>query len=568
MPVPRSVEPRPAHRPAPSRRALMRGAAWSVPVVAAASAAPAFAVSCVSGQFDGIGRGRILSGQLINIGLGEESTPVELASLNGVIASTPDGGYGTAVAPSNLPSVDARADVLDVELLDTLNIDLGTVTPALSSILQLVADQGVGAYNQFALADREGVEKGASGLVDGSGVIQLDGPGGAGMPEFGTIDLRSLLNSPLLGSFPVVGALVNTATGVDALSLSIGALAASAIAEQNCEPDVAAELTRKYLVAHLLLTVVPASDSLVAGVFDTLTNLTVDIDAGALLDDVLDAINAIPVLGPVAYGLIQSTAQIEASVSVSTESLGDTIPAPTGGPQPLSISLSDGGKIVIDLAEAAGVGYDSSGDYLNTAAPNSTLFVDTTTQGATNAVASVVDGITTWLFDSLLSAVSVNIKIKAGVGLLGAMVDVVTISGPLNDLDVKLLIINLGSTGANVIRNTVRPLIEGALRTALTNALEPLHDLLGSVFSLLVDVIQIQLNAQNDPGANNAPATPDAFAEPSGWSGLTSGRYDVAALHLSVVGALDVLDLYLARGSVGPTSQVASSAAPAATPGV
>lgn len=69
-----AMNPRPHAAPAtptrthgPSRRALMRGAAWSVPVVAGATAAPAFALSCAPNSSSALARGKVLSGGLLSL---------------------------------------------------------------------------------------------------------------------------------------------------------------------------------------------------------------------------------------------------------------------------------------------------------------------------------------------------------------------------------------------------------------------------------------------------------------------------------------------------------------------
>lgn len=45
--------------PAPSRRTLMRGALWTVPVISLATAAPAYAASCTGNSCPGIGLGNV-----------------------------------------------------------------------------------------------------------------------------------------------------------------------------------------------------------------------------------------------------------------------------------------------------------------------------------------------------------------------------------------------------------------------------------------------------------------------------------------------------------------------------
>ncbi len=74
-------------------------------------------------------------------------------------------------------------------------------------------------------------------------------------------------------------------------------------------------------------------------------------------------------------------------------------------------------------------------------------------------------------------------------------------------------------------------------------ALGAVNDLLADLFDVLEDVLVLKINAQND----STGGTP-----PDRWSSIpTGGQYDVAALQVGLVGMLDLLDLFLARGSVG-----------------
>src|SRR5690606_7805738 len=76
-------------------------------------------------------------------------------------------------------------------------------------------------------------------------------------------------------------------------------------------------------------------------------------------------------------------------------------------------------------------------------------------------------------------------------------------------------------------------------------ALELVNDILSGLFTVLEEVAVITLNAQNAPDNGSTP--PDDFAA------LEPGRYDVAALHVGAadLGQLDLLDVFLARGSIG-----------------
>jgi hypothetical protein len=80
-----------------------------------------------------------------------------------------------------------------------------------------------------------------------------------------------------------------------------------------------------------------------------------------------------------------------------------------------------------------------------------------------------------------------------------------------------------------------------------------LGDSLGGLFGS-AGLMGLLVNVQNDPTA------PGAGAEPASWSALpapdwaypaSTGVFDVAALQLSVVGAVQAIELDLARSSVG-----------------
>lgn len=538
---------------APSRRALMKGAAWAAPVAAFAVGAPAMAVSCVSGSFDGAARGRIFTGDILGLSL-DQDFGAQLLTLNGVTANN-----------LGLPS-DEESNNLEVTALGgLLDLQLTGLGQPLSSVLQFATNTDTGVYNQYAFADEDGTEIGASGYVDGAGTLQTGGASGGAYPDFGTIELRQILNSPLLSTLPIVESLVDGVLGADSLKLSIGAIAGRAQRQQNCEAGISADLTREYLVGHLRLDVAPADSTLVSTLVTALTEVDLGLNISALLPTILTAIRNVLVVGPVVADLIESTAEITGTIRVGTAALGNVIPAPTGGPQPLQISLADGGRITIDLAEAAGVGYSPTGGGLNNVPANSVLFVNSDLATAEDAVASTAQGLVTWLYDLLASVVEVDLTVTAKVGLLGARVDVIRITGNLTNLDVSLLNITLPLGGiAAAIGTALKPLIEGGLRTLINNALAPVNALLKLVFTLLYQVIHIRLNAQNDPAAN-VPATINATnpGEPANWgswgqAASGSDRYDVAALHLSAVGLLDVLNLFLARGSVGPSTQRAA----------
>lgn len=80
-------------------------------------------------------------------------------------------------------------------------------------------------------------------------------------------------------------------------------------------------------------------------------------------------------------------------------------------------------------------------------------------------------------------------------------------------------------------------------RGAVQSVLTPVSDLLASLLDLLSGVLAITVNAQNSSGGT----VPSAYAS----TNFESGRYDVAALHLEILGLAGLLNLSLGRGSVG-----------------
>jgi hypothetical protein len=120
---------------------------------------------------------------------------------------------------------------------------------------------------------------------------------------------------------------------------------------------------------------------------------------------------------------------------------------------------------------------------------------------------------------------------------------------------VSLTVGNLVTTALGTIGAGLTPTLNTALDAPVATLLTMLEGTLNGLFGP-DGVLSVLVNAQNDPD----PADPDAGAEPSSWAGIpgvaggdpyATGRYDVAALLLTVVGAIDAVELVLARGSAG-----------------
>ncbi|MCT1909563.1 MULTISPECIES: choice-of-anchor G family protein [Brachybacterium] len=557
MTAPSRVRPAETGHSAFTRRTLVKGAAWATPVAAFSLSAPAMALSqldCQPGDlFDGVGRGRILTGNALFLDLDEDRTQgVELLTLNGVTAQNPGGG---APGPSpDVPVEDRQDNNLSVTALDLVNVDLNGATPPLSQILELTADVDTGVYSQFGHVHQDGTQRGASGYLLDSGAINFEGQPDGSMPQFGRIDLRQILESSLLRPLPLVTPLLDSATGVDALSLEMGAIAGSAEQLQNCEAGSGATLERDYLVSDLKAIVSPADESLLGGLIGEVADGAVglDLDLTGLTGTLDSLLLSLPILG----SLVQvSPAQIAFEVDLAP--VTDTpLPSADGTPTPSSIPIQidfGGDTVTVDLADLVGG--------LNNALPNAVLFRDLGTQPTVENLTGFLDALVQQLTERLLE--SIEVTVTAGVYLLLVVDGTLTIRGTLKQLrdggaTVSLAGINL-SPITEGLTDAVFNLVYGALSAALSEggALKQilvdglLTNLLEPVLAVLADVVHIRLNAQNRPEANE-PAT-GGFAAPSYFDDLEWNRFDVAALHISAVNALSVLNLLLARGSVGPT---------------
>ncbi|UVY84850.1 choice-of-anchor G family protein [Brachybacterium sp. NBEC-018] len=542
MPVPRSVEPRPAHRPAPSRRALMRGAAWSVPVAAAAVSAPALAVSATclpeGTLFDAQSRGMLVSGGIAGIDLDT------IAEVNGVHAQA----FDPAAPGADGTVSDTDANPLSVTALSALTIDLGGVAGTLSSILDLVAGQDAGVVGQYAYANEavggtNTAEIGSSGAVGDDGAVTLD-TSSANPPALGHINLYSLLQNAT--GLSGVSALV---ASISDLTLDVGAAAGIAEMDSLCvAPTLATasadEVQRDYLLAYLRLLV--ESDT-VGGLLSGLTDALdggLDVSTSA----VWDILEGVPLLGSLLAALGESALEVTATVDL-TQLTGSPLPDEENAA--LQLDLGEG-TILIDLASLLGGAY--TGDistWLNELAPNTRLFVDA---GLPNdAVTSLLD---TWV-DSLVERLKdlITVTVRAGsvtgLGATGLLIQGSLrqfLEGGATATFVLLGIpVNLGAL-LNPLLASIGGVVQGTLDTLLNDnavvntALDAVGSVLTALFTVLEGVLRITVNAQNASSG----------VEPAAYSSISpDGRYDVAALHIELLGALNLLNLSLARGSVG-----------------
>ncbi|MCT1431746.1 hypothetical protein M3G50_13460 [Brachybacterium muris] len=226
-------------------------------------------------------------------------------------------------------------------------------------------------------------------------------------------------------------------------------------------------------------------------------------------------------------------------------------PIPQAGNAALQVDLGDG-TISVDVASLLGGAYTGAiSPFLNELAPNTRLFVDAPLP--TDAVATLVNKLVEDLLERLKDLVTVTVRAGSvsGLGATGLLIE-----GTLRDFlegtataefSLAGVGIDLGSL-LNPLLGGIGELVESTLRTLLNDsgvlqtALTGVNGLLSALFDVLRGVLALTVNAQN-----NATGT-----MPSYYGAITpERRYDVSALHLEVLGMLNLLNLAVARGSVG-----------------
>ncbi|MGP5052957.1 choice-of-anchor G family protein [Brachybacterium alimentarium] len=534
-----SVESAPQRRIHPSRRAVVKGAAWAAPVAAFSVGAPAlaFSPSCTDDALlDSQARARMLSGQI-----GGADLDV-IAEVNGVHAQA----FDPIADGADSISQDLKTNPLTVEALSAINLNLGGLSGALTTILDFATAQDAGVLNEYAYANEnaqsannpDAPEVGGAGAVGNDGTIALsvDDPN---PPALGTINLYSILEQ---ATGPGVAELVDLIAGLD---LDIGAVAGRAHLDYVCDTSrgVTEEtVDRDYLLAYLNLIIESnLVGDLVSTLNEVLPSLTISTDA------VWDLLNGVPLLGPLLSALGKGALDVTATVDVSQLTV---LPIPNAENAALQADLA-AGTITIDVASLLGGAYTGAiSPFLNELAPNTRLFIDAPLP--TNAAASLVDTLVDDLLERLKDLVSVTVR-AGGVGIGGTGL---LIEGSLRDFlegDATAVFrllgipVNLGAL-LNPLLGGIGDLVETTLDTLLNDsgvlqtALTGINGLLSVLFDVLSGVLALTVNAQN----NASGSMPDYY------EAITpERRYDVSALHLEVLGMLDLLNLAVARGSVG-----------------
>lgn len=468
-----------------SRRTLVHGAAWSVPVVTFATATPAMAASpiipvCLPAGtlFNSQGRGKLLSGTILGANL---DTAVEVEGVHAFVnPTTPD-----SITENN---------TLTVTALNTITLPLTAPSRSLTDILSwTTGGPAVGLLNQHAFAHENGDVRGASGAVADNGDLAT-APGG-GWPELASLDLKEVLTH---ATGPDVSGLVASVTN---LNLSIGAVAGRTKFNSLCNPPT--PLDRDHLVAGLKVVAdSPIVSTLATALNTPLSGLTVD--SAALL------------------GLLGLDGLASVTITTNTTALlAANIPAATG--QPLAMNLG-AGQVVVDVAALLGGPYTgTTSDWFNGLSPNTRLFTDAAlpTGGVTALLDSWVDA----LIEVLKPLITINIKLGLATLLSVSLADLLTTNSLAGNVVLIALETLLGSAG------TLNAVFDGV------------NTLLSQLFTVLEEVLVITVNAQNGPDVGGTM--------PADFAALPVDQYDVAALHLGVVGLANVLDLFLGRGSGG-----------------
>ena len=540
MTAPSRVRPAEVGHSAFTRRTLVKGAAWATPVAAFSLSAPAMALSFSCSDttlLDSQARARMLSGQI-----GGANLDV-LAEVDGVHAQA----FDPPTPGADGSQSDLKANPLTVEALSAIQLNLGGLSGALTTILDFAAGQDAGVLNEYAYANEqsqsalypEAPEVGGAGAVsnDGTIAISVDDPN---PPALGTINLYSILQQ---ATGPGVAELVDLIAGLD---LQIGAAAGTAELDYVCNQTrgVAEEtVERDYLLAYLRLLVESnVVGDLLSALEQVLPTLTISTSA------VWDLLEGVPLLGPLLSALGESALEVTATVDLTQLT---TEPIPDVSNAALQTDLG-AGTITIDVASLLGGAYTGAiSPFLNELAPNTRLFVDAPLP--TGAVAALVDQLVADLLERLKDLVTVTVRAGSvsGLGATGLLIE-----GSLRDFlegsatatFVLLGVpVRLGSL-LNPLLGGIGELVESTLRTLLNDsgvlqtALSGVNGLLSVLFDVLSGVLALTVNAQN-----NASGT-----MPSYYAAIEEERrYDVSALHLEVLGMLNLLNLAVARGSAG-----------------
>lgn len=430
--------------------------------------------------------GTLLSGDLSSIaGIGGATEKYE----NGVTSGTEQ----TALAG------------LDLVALGQTLINIDGISLPLGNLLQL------GAVNQYAQASQDGVSRAFSGAVSNDGIVSIGGS--ADFPADMKLDLMKLLpQTPILTKADLsIGAITGAAHWNAALGNTLASTTDVENPSQGRDYDIAGgniDLNSPYIgelvdsvnttLGYLGNAVNNIGDKIVEGTLDGLTNS-------------LNLLSSIVPLVSVGDNNITATVNMDIA-SLAAPILSQTIASSDGA---LKVDLSSG-SIQIDLAMLAG-------GSLNNLAPNTPLLSTEVIDKLTADLDEILSSLQTQLNkvqEQALDAAAVNISghitMLKTLGLESAGLDL-SYDGTLGDLldgSQKISVNGSGLLGAlspvidgvtgalqTAIAATVNTELSGFLSTVGTtigNVITSLSGALSPAFTLIDDVLSININIQQD----------------------------------------------------------------------
>ncbi|WP_157519640.1 choice-of-anchor G family protein, partial [Microbacterium hydrocarbonoxydans] len=470
----------------------------------------------------------------------EAAEPTDPSVAQGQIVQLPAdllGGLDIAALGHTLTSNPAAAGPelggLDLDLLEALNIDVGTLNIALLTdgttpgLLQL---GDLGAAQSFSSSPTQTQSIASSGTITSGGAIDAGAIDGSVNP--GTLELTDLFDQLTVAGL--------TDAVLDEASVSIGALASRADSTTDT-------VSSEYRIADLGLDL---HSNLVAGLSTTLastiqgTVTPVSDLAGpggaltGLVTTLVNTINAIPDVPLVAAfeatgGTVGIAGLDTVGQTVADEVLLEPLENTTGS---VLVDLSDG-TITVDLAQIlveTGAGADLNSMPANTAVLSATT-IAAIQQGITSALTGThpeslngkVSSILETTLDSLVATLTIGVDLTnplTGIDLVSGDVTVVgslaqfagtATPAPVVDTDISLAGLNIGAllnpvVGAvtTAIAGTTGPLVDTALTSVIPLVQPALAALTTPVLSTLDPVLQgvlsgvatITINEQSSPG--------------------------------------------------------------------
>ncbi|HUH52475.1 MAG TPA: choice-of-anchor G family protein, partial [Microbacteriaceae bacterium] len=477
------------------------------------------------------------------------------------------GVAGAAYANSNNDNDPGlNKDAINVSVLESLEVDLGTVTlPLIKTATQsngLLNLGSLGALESSAHSPQSHSAYSASGLLGSDGALALDAYNDASL-EPASVDLSSLL-AQILGQSTVD-------TVIDTAELSIGALGAEVEATGSTLDPTKVE--HKYVLADLGLDLhsnlvddlVDSTDAIVSDVVQPIQSLLDDGGAiEVLVAGVVSTIGALPLVNASLNELSIDTQPLTAAIQ--DQFLNSSVSNEEGS---IVIDLEDG-LIHIDLAQIV---VDSTGSADLNSLPANTEVLDSAT------IALIVEGVEEALLGSSANSlvtkltsvineyiyhVELNVDIEADISIdanlplvppVHLVTAPVTVTGSLGGFlgqsghddpvvdtsQINVLLIPVGTvlqpivdtlTGlVSNIGGALAPAVNTVLAessTTLTNTLTPVvTPLLDTLSPLLNGLVQIRINEQ----PSVAPLNTDAD--------LGAASFTVRALSLNLLPLID-----------------------------